>query len=259
MAARYLAELSDAELNNWLVENNNVPSCKETLLLLGGTSRLGFVVETLLKMKNIDDPISTIPVLIAGILAEADDIPIDLLDQTLAHLLPRLTSDIPSLVDEAVSVLLPIGKIAPELIGPNVLALSTHKNPWTVEAACILGLVSGNQYVNQEVLWSIYLKTQEFSSSFRAHRFGFMRRNNINILLIEGGQYLIDRNRSKFKKTVKERYKDITNLSIDTTTQFESLLRNVFSPSELSKMSKFNWEWTLNLPDLDKLDNINQS
>jgi len=250
LAAKYLEHLPDKELNEWLLESYSVPIYRETILLLGATKRLSLVAKTLLRMEDINDPVSTTITLIMGLFAEAESIPTNLFDDTVNHLLVRLTSDIPTIVDETVSALIPIAEIAPELIGPIALSLSNQSNVWTIEAACTLGLIAGDQFVNQETLLSIYLINDEFSGVPNATSFMYKRRDHIQKLIIEGGNYLFKHNPSKLKELAFARYDENFHVSIETLFGFEALLKKILSADEMSKLTK--WNWNLNLPGLDK-------
>lgn len=252
LAARWLEKLSDKDLINWILEAYSFPVYREPILLLGGTKRLDLVVQTLLETKDIDDPISTAAILTAGVLAEAEHIPSSLFDGVFNHLLTRLTSDIPTIVDETVSTLIPIAEISPELVGPIAIQLSTHQNVWIVEAATILGLIAGEQYVNLEALLSIYLIAGEYSRVPSADKFGRKFRGHIRPFIIKGAQYLNKYMPSEFKEIVIERYNSDASLSMGTMVEFESFLQEIFSPKEFSELRKLKWEF--DLPDINKIE-----
>ena len=252
LAAQHLVQFSDKKLNAWVVENFRKSRYRETISLLGATNKLDLVIDTLLSFDDINDPVSITPILILSVFAESENITQDLVNKTLEPIFRRLTSNIPSIVDETVSALLPLAELSPSLIGPIALKLSTHKNVWVVEGACVLGLIAGDKYINLEALLSVFLIASEYSRAPSTDGFGLEFRDHIRILIIKGGQYLIKHKPSKFKKIVLERYDDNFSMSMGTLTEFESLLRLIFSFEEMSNLTK--WRWGYEFPDIDEMD-----
>lgn len=208
-AARFLSQLSDNEVVEWVKANKNIPKYRETLFLSGGTERVVLTVNTLLEDDNPSDPIQINALLAADVLGEAEYAPRNVQDRTIKHLLARLTYLVPDVVYEAGEKLKPLAIASPELIGPVALQLAQHEQRWTSEVACTLGLLCGEQYVDAEALLSVY--TSARSGDFRSGRLSSVIIDSkpiINTLIEKGAEYLLKgKPPETHVEAVKERYK----------------------------------------------------
>lgn len=206
-AARYLARLPEDEFVRLVCSKRNILKFRETLLLVGGTRRLALAVTSLLKLDDPSDPVSVDAFLAADILAEAEKVPADLQNHVFRHLAPRLTCKVPMVAYEAGERLKPLAITNPSLIGPKALELAKHEQQWTREIGCALGLLSGDDYVDVNVLLAVFPMASDTTitpgpSGLALNHWPLMR-----TLLIKGAEKLLaDKAPTQHLDVVKAQY-----------------------------------------------------
>ncbi len=160
-ATRFLVQFSEKAFIEWIRSKYNAPRFRETLLFTGATGRLAVAINTLLALDDPSDPVCTIALLAADMLAEAETSPAKSQELVFQHLVPRLTSNVPMIVYEAAEKLRPLTIISPTMIGPMALKLAKHEQQWTKEVACALGLLSGDEYIDVEELLAVFPTASE--------------------------------------------------------------------------------------------------
>jgi hypothetical protein len=191
-AATYVSKLSEEEFSAWVRTKGVLAEYRETLLLTGGTPRVALSVETLLEDDDAEDPISTLAMLAADVLAEATSPPPELRERVISHLLPRLTSPVPLVVYETGEKLRPLTLVCPALIGPVAREISKYESRWVREVGCALTLLAGNEYVNPEALLATYPEVSD--TRMRAARSSGVSIDHkplISDLLLKGTDYLL--------------------------------------------------------------------
>lgn len=233
-ASRFLITFPEKEFVKWIRLNHNNPRFRETLLLTGATKRLALTVKTLLELNNSSDPVCAVALLAADVLAEAEDSSAELQELVFRHLVPRLTSKIPMVVYEAAEKLRPLAVANPTLIGPMALELVKHEQQWIKEAACTLGILSGDEYVDEEELLAIFpIASDTAISSSYYHELGFYHKPLIRDLITNGAKYLLGPGAPACHvELVKNKYKD-GNCSMAACLALGDLLTKHLSSEEL--------------------------
>ncbi|HZH98156.1 MAG TPA: SMEK domain-containing protein [Fimbriimonadaceae bacterium] len=198
-AATYLSRLPDNQLAEWVRDDGGRWENREALLLIGGTSQVAVVINTLLQDDTPEDPISTEALLAADMLGEVTKPPSELRMRVIEHLAPRLTSPVPMVAYQAGGKLLPLARVNPKLIGPIARDLAKHDHQWTRENACGLGVVAGDDYVEAESLAEILPQVsntgdrsgQSFEPSDDSRRSIWYQEPLLRELIIRSAEYLL--------------------------------------------------------------------
>ena len=152
-AGRYIGDMSDDRLQDWLDSSRREDKWREPILLAAGASDVDRIVRTLLELDNTKDPTSTEATLAAAAVIEAAEPADELIAEVVEHLQARIESDIPLVTVEAAHGLIPLANLSPELIGPIAKPLTDHDQPWTRLGAVAVALTAGPKYMSlQEVL-----------------------------------------------------------------------------------------------------------
>lgn len=246
-AARFLADLPEGKIAEWLRAKYNQPDVREVLLLTGATRQLLLVIKTLLEIDDPTDPVSIAALLAVDILAESEDPPSDLREQVFSHLIPRLTSTVPMVVYETGEKLRLLALSNPEIIGPVAMSLEKHKQHWTCEVACALGILAGPNYVDEEALLPVYSNANDSQIKISQPGINISHSDLIEDLLTHGAEYLLGKSGSAHGlDIVKQKYKE-GECSVRVCRFLEDVLRPRLTPEEFRSLTQvdqaqIHWE-----------------
>jgi energy-coupling factor transporter ATP-binding protein EcfA2 len=246
-AAKYLVQLADAELLEWIDSKHSIPEFRGALLFTGGTDRLVAVIDALTAVDSLDDPVSIAAFLAADVLAEAEeDPPTHLREKVFQHLAPRLKSDVPMVAYEAGEKLRPLATLCPTMIGPMALELAQSDQHWTKEIACALGLLAGDNYVDMDALLAVYPAASDTGA--KPGRDGGLvltpHQPLIQELIIKGAEYLLcDNAPESYVELVKDKFIS-GDFSLFANTTLYLKLAMYLSPEELLAIRPEAYEFT---------------
>jgi len=157
-AGKYLATLNAPILKEFISENRNTAQWREVILLAAGAGVANVIIETLLSLEKIENPLSTELLLAASALTEGEKV-----DEKLTHgiadgLMKKICSNIPVVCYEAGVAALGLAELAPEIISPVVKELLNHPQEWTIRTAWTLLMQAGKRYVDVQLLASCFEK-----------------------------------------------------------------------------------------------------
>lgn len=150
LAGRYISQLSDTKLHDWLKESRNSTRWRQPILLACGIGSTNRIVKSLLDWDEPEDPSSTDAILAAFAISESEDVEQELLEKAIIQLRKRLTSEIPLIAIEAGEGLKLLSAFAPDIVVEISEGLLEHEFEWTRLAAFTARIASGNEYVTLE-------------------------------------------------------------------------------------------------------------
>jgi hypothetical protein len=236
-ACEHVVKWPEEEYVAWVKSARHDSKLRETLLLTGATNRLDMTLGIILEHEDCHSPISMDALLAADVLAEAETLPQQLVEGVTYCLSLRLTSPIPIVAYEAGGKLMKLARINPSLVGSLALSLAQHEQRWTREVVSVLGLISGDQYVDEQALLSVFPVANISRMNVSTKR-GYV--SNVQIryhdieaaLVIQGAKYLLRNVPSRDNlEIVLARYKNSKN-SLLVQQELDDLLSNVLPSSE---------------------------
>lgn len=221
-AARYITSLSAGDRIEWLKRVHRIPRWREVLLLAAGDGAVREVVETLLAMDNLEDPVSTVLILAAAALAESEPIH-DLSRDVIKRLTVRLSSRIPLVAYEAAKAAVGLAPQMPELIANVVEPLLHHDQPWTRLAAYRLAISAGPTAISLENLQSFFNLSGPYNNGLSFDSNGEW--DCWNSAVSEGAKILFDIKPDQESAELLDRLTE-KNVSMNTVIRICEVLRN---------------------------------
>jgi len=151
-AGRYAAQLGPCALQTWVDETRHAAKWQEAILLAAGAGAGEAIAQRLLELDDPQDPTSVEAILAAKVLAETAAPSAEQSKQVMDAIGSRLTSSVPYLVFEAAEAAMCLTKSAPDVVGPAVQGLLSHRQNSTRLAAVSLALACGESWIRVDTV-----------------------------------------------------------------------------------------------------------
>lgn len=148
----YISRLDDHEIRELVTRFRRDPRWREPLLLSAGAGATTAIVEQLLQLDDVLNPVATESLLAAAALAEETLPKADLAQLVAEHIATRLASPIPLIAHECVDNALGLAAQASNLMAQMLKPLLRHPQAWTRLAAMRLALATEDEALDLDAL-----------------------------------------------------------------------------------------------------------